>query len=160
MSSSIGSSHHTSTPCQLLHENTIPTLLINRLVSLSRPAARSARASGICARASGFGCKGRTGKTGARIKQRASCPKTRRYRDIKQARNGFFGNAAKAGSGAFQSTFHSNDQILFNRTNLIQPANGIDILQAAYGRRITVRDALTVLLPSLQNLLRLATRTV
>lgn len=38
---------------------------------------------------------------------------------------------------------------IFDRTNLIRPANGIGVFQAAYGPRITVYDALTVPLPSL-----------
>ena len=38
---------------------------------------------------------------------------------------------------------------VFDRTNLIRPANGIGVFQAAYGPRITVYDALTVPLPSL-----------
>ena len=37
----------------------------------------------------------------------------------------------------------------FDRTNLIWPANGIGLLQAAYGPRITVYDVLTVPLPAL-----------
>ena len=37
---------------------------------------------------------------------------------------------------------------IFDRTNLIRPANGIGVFQAAYGPRITVYDALTVPLPS------------
>lgn len=36
---------------------------------------------------------------------------------------------------------------IFDRTNLIRPANGIGVLQAAYGPRITVYDSLTVPLP-------------
>ena len=36
---------------------------------------------------------------------------------------------------------------IFDRTNLIRPANGIGVVQAAYGPRITVYDALTVQLP-------------
>jgi outer membrane receptor protein involved in Fe transport len=46
-----------------------------------------------------------------------------------------------------------NDRIvllnIFDRTNLIRPANGIGVFQAAYGPRITVYDALTVPLPEL-----------
>lgn len=46
-----------------------------------------------------------------------------------------------------------NDRIvilnLFDRTNLIRPANGIGVFQAAYGPRITVYDALTIPLPAL-----------
>lgn len=38
---------------------------------------------------------------------------------------------------------------IFDRTNLIRPATGIGVFQAAYGPRITVYDALTVPLPSL-----------
>jgi outer membrane receptor protein involved in Fe transport len=38
---------------------------------------------------------------------------------------------------------------IFDRTNLIRPANGIGVFQAAYGPRITVYDALTIPLPSL-----------
>jgi len=38
---------------------------------------------------------------------------------------------------------------IFDRTNLIRPANGIGVFQAAYGPRITVYDALTVPLPAL-----------
>ena len=38
---------------------------------------------------------------------------------------------------------------VFDRTNLIRPANGIGVFQAAYGPRITVYDALTMPLPSL-----------
>ena len=38
---------------------------------------------------------------------------------------------------------------IFDRTNLIRPANGIGVFQAAYGPRITVYDALTVPLPTL-----------
>ena len=38
---------------------------------------------------------------------------------------------------------------IFDRTNLIRPANGIGVFQAAYGPRITVFDALTVPLPAL-----------
>jgi outer membrane receptor protein involved in Fe transport len=38
---------------------------------------------------------------------------------------------------------------LFDRTNLIRPANGIGVFQAAYGPRITVYDALTIPLPAL-----------
>lgn len=38
---------------------------------------------------------------------------------------------------------------IFDRTNLIRPASGIGVFQAAYGPRITVYDALTVPLPSL-----------
>jgi outer membrane receptor protein involved in Fe transport len=37
---------------------------------------------------------------------------------------------------------------IFDRTNLIRPATGIGVFQAAYGPRITVYDALTVPLPS------------
>jgi len=37
---------------------------------------------------------------------------------------------------------------MFDRTNLIRPANGIGVAQAAYGPRITVYDALTFQLPS------------
>ena len=37
---------------------------------------------------------------------------------------------------------------MFDRTNLIRPASGIGVFQAAYGPRITVYDALTVPLPS------------
>lgn len=37
---------------------------------------------------------------------------------------------------------------IFDRTNLIRPAEGIGVFQAAYGPRITVYDALTVSLPS------------
>jgi outer membrane receptor protein involved in Fe transport len=40
---------------------------------------------------------------------------------------------------------------ILDRTNLIRPANGIGVFQAAYGPRITVYDAVTVPLPSLQN---------
>lgn len=36
---------------------------------------------------------------------------------------------------------------IFDRTNLIRPANGIGVFQAAYGPRITVYDALTIPLP-------------
>lgn len=38
---------------------------------------------------------------------------------------------------------------IFDRTNLIRPANGIGVFQAAYGPRITVYDALTIPLPRL-----------
>jgi hypothetical protein len=38
---------------------------------------------------------------------------------------------------------------IFDRTNLIRPSSGIGVIQAAYGPRITVYDALTVPLPSL-----------
>jgi len=38
---------------------------------------------------------------------------------------------------------------IFDRTNLIRPANGIGVFQAAYGPRITVYDALTMPLPRL-----------
>ena len=38
---------------------------------------------------------------------------------------------------------------IFDRTNLIRPANGIGVFQAAYGPRITVYDALTVPLPAM-----------
>jgi len=38
---------------------------------------------------------------------------------------------------------------IFDRTNLIRPATGIGVFQAAYGPRITVYDALTVPLPPL-----------
>ena len=38
---------------------------------------------------------------------------------------------------------------IFDRTNLIRPAEGIGVFQAAYGPRITVYDALTVPLPAL-----------
>jgi outer membrane receptor protein involved in Fe transport len=38
---------------------------------------------------------------------------------------------------------------IFDRTNLIRPATGIGVFQAAYGPRITVFDALTIPLPSL-----------
>jgi len=38
---------------------------------------------------------------------------------------------------------------ILDRTNLIRPANGIGVFQAAYGPRITVYDALTIPLPSL-----------
>jgi hypothetical protein len=38
---------------------------------------------------------------------------------------------------------------IFDRTNLIRPAAGIGVFQAAYGPRLTVYDALTVPLPSL-----------
>ncbi len=37
---------------------------------------------------------------------------------------------------------------IFDRTNLIRPANGIGVFQAAYGPRVTVYDALTIPLPS------------
>jgi len=37
---------------------------------------------------------------------------------------------------------------IFDRTNLIRPANGIGVFQAAYAPRITVYDALTIPLPS------------
>jgi outer membrane receptor protein involved in Fe transport len=37
---------------------------------------------------------------------------------------------------------------IFDRTNLIRPANGIGVFQAAYGPRITVYDALTIPLPA------------
>ena len=37
---------------------------------------------------------------------------------------------------------------IFDRTNLIRPASGIGVFQAAYGPRITVYDALTIPLPS------------
>lgn len=40
---------------------------------------------------------------------------------------------------------------IFDRTNLIRPASGIGVFQAAYGPRITVYDALTVPLPPLWN---------
>ncbi len=38
---------------------------------------------------------------------------------------------------------------IFDRTNLIRPAEGIGIFQAAYGPRITVYDALTIPIPAL-----------
>ena len=38
---------------------------------------------------------------------------------------------------------------IFDRTNLIRPAEGIGIFQAAYGPRITVYDTLTIPLPAL-----------
>ncbi len=38
---------------------------------------------------------------------------------------------------------------IFDRTNLIRPANGIGVFQAAYGPRITVYDAVTIPLPPL-----------
>ncbi len=38
---------------------------------------------------------------------------------------------------------------IFDRTNLIRPASGIGVFQAAYGPRITVYDALTIPLPSI-----------
>ncbi|MFZ0888014.1 MAG: TonB-dependent receptor [Candidatus Binataceae bacterium] len=38
---------------------------------------------------------------------------------------------------------------IFDRTNLIRPATGIGVFQAAYGPRITVYDALTIPLPAL-----------
>ena len=38
---------------------------------------------------------------------------------------------------------------IFDRTNLIRPANGIGVFRAAYGPRITVYDALAIPLPSL-----------
>ncbi len=37
---------------------------------------------------------------------------------------------------------------IFDRTNLIRPASGIGVFQAAYGPRVTVYDALTIPLPS------------
>jgi outer membrane receptor protein involved in Fe transport len=37
---------------------------------------------------------------------------------------------------------------IFDRTNLIRPATGIGVFQAAYGPRITVYDAVTIPLPS------------
>jgi hypothetical protein len=37
---------------------------------------------------------------------------------------------------------------IFDRTNLIRPANGIGVFQAAYGPRITVLDSMTISLPS------------
>ncbi len=40
---------------------------------------------------------------------------------------------------------------IFDRTNLIRPAEGIGIFQAAYGPRITVYDTLTIPLPALNN---------
>jgi outer membrane receptor protein involved in Fe transport len=40
---------------------------------------------------------------------------------------------------------------IFDRTNLIRPAEGIGIFQAAYGPRITVYDTLTIPLPALSN---------
>jgi hypothetical protein len=39
---------------------------------------------------------------------------------------------------------------IFDRTNLIRPANGIGVFQAAYGPRITVYDALNIPSPSPQ----------
>ena len=46
---------------------------------------------------------------------------------------------------------HKSDRFLniLDRTNLIRPANGIGVFQAAYGPRITVYDALTLPLPEL-----------
>jgi hypothetical protein len=48
---------------------------------------------------------------------------------------------------------HISDRITllnaFDRTNLIRPAEGIGIFQAAYGPRITVYDTLTIPLPAL-----------
>jgi outer membrane receptor protein involved in Fe transport len=38
---------------------------------------------------------------------------------------------------------------IFDRTNLLRPANGIGVFQSAYGPRITVYDALTIKLPAL-----------
>ncbi|HJU09653.1 MAG TPA: hypothetical protein VJ728_02190, partial [Candidatus Binataceae bacterium] len=38
---------------------------------------------------------------------------------------------------------------IFDRTNLIRPANGIGVFQSAYGPRITVYNAVTVPLPPL-----------
>ena len=38
---------------------------------------------------------------------------------------------------------------ILDRTNLIRPAEGIGIFQAAYGPRITVYDTLTIPLPAL-----------
>lgn len=38
---------------------------------------------------------------------------------------------------------------IFDRTNLIRPAHGIGVFQAAYGPRITVYDSLTIPLPGL-----------
>jgi outer membrane receptor protein involved in Fe transport len=38
---------------------------------------------------------------------------------------------------------------IFDRTNLIRPANGIGVFQAAYGPRITVYDMLTIPLPAI-----------
>jgi hypothetical protein len=40
---------------------------------------------------------------------------------------------------------------IFDRTNLIRPAEGIGIFQAAYGPRITVYDTLTIPLPALNH---------
>jgi hypothetical protein len=40
---------------------------------------------------------------------------------------------------------------IFDRTNLIRPAEGIGIFQAAYGPRITVYDTLTVPLPAMHS---------
>ena len=37
---------------------------------------------------------------------------------------------------------------IFDRTNLIRPANGIGVFQAAYGPRITVYDGVTIPLPA------------
>ena len=39
---------------------------------------------------------------------------------------------------------------IFDRTNLIRPAQGIGVFQAAYGPRITVYDTLTIPLPALK----------
>jgi hypothetical protein len=38
---------------------------------------------------------------------------------------------------------------IFDRTNLIRPAEGIGIFQAAYGPRITVYDTVTIPIPPL-----------
>ncbi len=38
---------------------------------------------------------------------------------------------------------------IFDRTNLIRPANGIGVFQSAYGPRITVYDTLKIPLPPL-----------
>jgi hypothetical protein len=40
---------------------------------------------------------------------------------------------------------------ILDRTNLIRPAEGIGIFQAAYGPRITVYDTLTIPLPALNH---------
>ena len=40
---------------------------------------------------------------------------------------------------------------IFDRTNLIRPAEGIGIFQAAYGPRITVYDTVTIPLPALDH---------
>lgn len=47
------------------------------------------------------------------------------------------------GTGSNRITFMN----LFDRTNLIRPADGIGVFQTAYGPRFTIMDTLTIPLP-------------